>query len=108
MEPPTITEPVLPPLTNRPVEPSADLSIVIDPPLSRSTVLLLFRVTAAPEATATLPPLAMRMLSAAVPVALDVCIGVVRAFEITISAWDPVATIKGAIATAVASKIRIR
>ncbi len=81
-----MTEPVLPPLTRRPVEPSADLSMVMELPLSRSTVWLEFSVTAAPDVTATLPPLARRILSGPVPVALDVWIGVVRAFEITISA----------------------
>ena len=86
MVPPTMTEPVFPPLTSRPVEPSADLSIRIDPPLSISTMWLESRVTAAPDATATLPPLAMRMLSGAVPVAVDVWIGVVRAVDTTTSA----------------------
>ena len=47
-----MTEPVLPPLTRRPVEPSADLSMVMEPPLSRSTVLFEFSVIAAPEVTA--------------------------------------------------------
>jgi hypothetical protein len=65
-------------------------------------------VTAAPLVTAIEPPLAKRMLSG-VPaaVALEVVIGVVRAVEITSSAWAPAATIRGAIATAVASRIRI-
>ena len=58
--------------------------------------------------TAMLPPLARRMLSGPDPVALEVWIGVVLAFEITISAWAPVATSMGAIATAVASSLRIR
>ena len=84
--PPTVTDPVLPPLTRMPVAPSAALSMVMELPLSRSTVLLESSVTAAPELTATEPPLARRTLSAAVPVAFAVRIGVVRAVETTTSA----------------------
>ncbi len=66
--------------------PSAALAMVMEPPLSISTVLFESSVIAAPEVTAIEPPLAMRTLSAAVPVALDVWIGVVRAVETTTSA----------------------
>jgi hypothetical protein len=55
-----------------------------------------------------LPPLAMRIVSGPVPVAVEVAIGVFRVVEITTSATAPVAVSRGAIATAVASRIRIR
>ncbi|WP_312686836.1 hypothetical protein [Brevundimonas nasdae] len=84
------------------------MSIEIEPPESTVTVLFESRVTAVPLVRVMLPPLAIRILSAAVPVALDVRIGVVRSDEMTISAWAPAAANRGAIATAVASRIRIR
>ncbi|MNS40637.1 hypothetical protein D3C72_729620 [compost metagenome] len=68
-----------------PVAPSAALAILIDEPLSISTLLFESTVTAAPLVTAMEPPLAKRILSGAVPVAVDVEIGVVRAVEMTVS-----------------------
>jgi hypothetical protein len=65
-------------------------------------------VTAVPEVRVMLPLLVRRMESGPVPVALDVVIAVVRAVEITTSAIAPEAASRGAIATAVASRIRIR
>ncbi|WP_312783169.1 hypothetical protein [Brevundimonas sp.] len=61
------------------------MAIEIEEPLSISRLLLESTVTAAPLVTETDPPLEIRILSAAVPVALDVVIGVVRAVEITVS-----------------------
>ncbi|MNX79756.1 hypothetical protein D3C86_1113980 [compost metagenome] len=57
----------------------------MDEPESMSTLWLEFTVTAAPLVTAIEPSLAKRMLSGAVPVAVAVEIGVVRAVEITVS-----------------------
>ena len=84
--PPMVIGPVVPPWARMPVAPSAALAIVIEEPLSRSTPWFESIVTAAPAATATEPPLAMRMLSGVVPLAVDVAIGVVRAVEMTSSA----------------------
>jgi hypothetical protein len=50
----------------------------------------------------------MRMSSAPGSDAFEVVMGVVRVVEITTSAMAPDAAIRGAIATAVASRIRIR
>ena len=82
--------------------------MVIEAPVSISTLWLEFRVTATPLPTLIAPPEATRMLSAPDPVAFAVVIGVVRAVEMTTSAIVPVAASRGAIATAVASRIRIR
>ncbi|MNN53587.1 hypothetical protein D3C81_1683510 [compost metagenome] len=69
-----------------PVAPSAALAIPMDEPLSISTPLFESIVTAAPLVTAMEPPLAKRILFGAVPVAVEVEIGVVRAVEMTVSA----------------------
>ncbi|HZW15216.1 MAG TPA: hypothetical protein VFF66_03065 [Brevundimonas sp.] len=82
--------------------------MVIELPESMSNPWLEFTVTATPLLIAIEPPDAMRMLSGPLPVAFAVVIGVVRAVEITTSAMAPEAAIRGAIATAVASIIRIQ
>ena len=104
----TVTSPVLPPLARTPVAPLAACSITILPPLSMVTSLLESSVIAAPLVKVMLPPLLMTTSSAALPVAFAVRIGVVRPSEMVISAWAPAAASKGAIATAVASSLRIR
>ena len=102
-----VREAVAPPLISTPVAPEAALTILIVLPLSVTTVLLESMMTATPDVTLTPPPLVKRTLSAAVPVAFDVRMGVVRVFEITTSAWTPVAASSGASAAAVASRLRI-
>ncbi|PKO58997.1 MAG: hypothetical protein CVU25_03200 [Betaproteobacteria bacterium HGW-Betaproteobacteria-19] len=77
-------------------------------PLSMSRLWLELTVTAMPLDRVMVPADAKRMSSGPDPVAFDVLIGVVRAVEITTSAMAPDAAIRGAIATAVASRIRIR
>src|SRR5690606_12368227 len=106
--PAMLTEPVLPPFTSTPVAPSAASSIVMRPPVSSLKSWLLFTVSATPLFTAIEPALEMRMLSAPEPVAFEVVIGVVREVEVTASAMAPDAAIRGAVATARASRIRIR
>jgi hypothetical protein len=70
--------------------------------------LLEFTVTATPLVRVIEPFEAIRILSGPEPVAFWVEMGVVRPVEITTSAMAPDAAIRGAIATAVASRIRIR
>ncbi|MNI01763.1 hypothetical protein D3C73_546150 [compost metagenome] len=84
--PPMVTSPVFPPLTRTPVAPSAALSMSILEPASSLTSWLESSVTAAPEVTAIEPPLARRTSSAAPLLAVEVLMGVVRAFEMTCSA----------------------
>ena len=79
-----------------------------EPPASMIRFSLASIVIAVPEPTLIAPPLVMRMSSGPEPPGFDVAIGVVRAVEITTSAIAPEAAIRGAIATAVASRIRIR
>ena len=98
---------VLPPSIRTPVAPGGALSIEIVPP-SMVKLWLEFTVTATPLLRMMEPPPVKRMLSGPLPVALRVVIGVVRAVETTTSAMAPEAAIKGAIATAVASIIRIQ
>jgi hypothetical protein len=82
--------------------------MVMELPESMSKLWLELTVTAVPLFSVIEPPDAMRMLSGPLPVAFAVVIGVVRDVETTTSAMAPEAAIKGAIATAVASIIRIR
>ena len=96
-----------PGLTSRAVEPLAEFSIAILPLPAMLKVWLVSTVTAVPEVTVIAPPESIRMLSAPEPVALPVVIGVVLVVVITTSAIAPFAAIRGAIATAVASRIRI-
>jgi hypothetical protein len=105
---PMVTLEVTPALTSTAVAPSAAGVMVIDPVPSRVKSLSELTVTAAPFTTAIEPPAAIRMSSGPDPVAFAVVIGVVRAVEMTTSAKAPDAIIRGAIATAVASRIRIR
>ncbi len=106
---PMVTSDVTPALTSTAVAPSAAGDIVIEPVLSIEKLWLEFTVTAVPEVR-EMPPLpVIRMLSAVpVSVAFAVVMGVVRTVVITTSAMAPVAASRGAIATAVASRIRIR
>ncbi len=108
MAPPMVMSAVLPPLISTPVAPFAALTIPIELPESMSKSWLEFTVTATPLVRLMAPADARRMLSGPDPVAFAVVIGVVRAVEITTSAIAPDAAIRGAIATAVASRIRIR
>ena len=79
--PPMVTLPVVAEgPTRMPVAPLAELDRVMVEPASRSTELLLSTVRAVPVLTAMLPPDARRMSSRAVPVAVEVTIGVVREF----------------------------
>ena len=109
MVPPMVTLPVVADgPTRMAVAPSAALARVMLEPGSRSMELLLSTVTATPLFTAIDPPEAKRMSSRPEPVAFEVWIGVVRAFEITTWAWTWAAAIRGASAAAVASSLRIR
>ncbi|HVL41424.1 MAG TPA: hypothetical protein VM348_04645 [Brevundimonas sp.] len=77
-------------------------------PVSMVRFSLASIVIAVPEPILIAPALVIRMSSGPAPPGFDVAIGVVRAVEITTSAIAPEAAIRGAIATAVASRIRIR
>ncbi|GLS00066.1 hypothetical protein GCM10007859_00690 [Brevundimonas denitrificans] len=104
-----VTSEVTPALTSTAVAPSAAGDMVIEPVPSMEKSWLESTVTAVPETREMPPPLEIRIWSAVpVPVAFDVVIGVVRTVVSTTSAMAPVAAIRGAIATAVASRIRIR
>ena len=106
---PMVTLEVTPALTRIAVAPSAAGVIVMELVPSIVKSWLEFTVTAVPDVR-EMPPLPeIRMLSAVPPsVAFNVVIGAVRTVVITTSAMAPVAASRGAIATAVASRIRIR
>ncbi len=106
---PMVTLEVTPALTSTAVAPSAAGDMVIELEPSSVKSWLESTVTAVPD-NSEMPPLPEIRMWSAVPVsvAFDVVIGVVRTVVITTSAMAPVAASRGAIATAVASRIRIR
>ena len=108
IEAPIVTSEVTPALTSTAVAPSAAGDIVIEDVPSIVKSWFESTVTAVPAARLMAPDPDRRISSGPVPVAFDVVIGVVRTVVITTSAMAPVAAIRGAIATAVASRIRIR
>ena len=104
-----VTSDVTPAFTSTAVAPLAAGDIVIELVPSIVKSWFEFTFTAVPVTT-VMPPLPEIRISSATPVppAFEVVMGVVRTVVITTSAMAPVAAIRGAIATAVASRIRIR